>query len=454
MSIFNSIRKQPITNGNPPPQISPQASPLSVENDAVRRAEIDTEKARLLAEDAAHQASNVHVPESSQPDQPGSISVSDCDMDTAYLVEGKRMTYAGASKGFHFFTTSEGERVRLSDGVRVSEVPSMGQVNPPDAVSPTIAEAADPLPKEVIAKIEDPEIRARVDAHVLAVSRVSDDEPEVKSVGRCPNGALHISLTLDQVAAREVRCSYPTCGRMLKVTPVKVGEGIYEAQLRGHNLPKSVEVAQPSVVVKEPDAFEEAARAGRITVAAAETARDLYVKMREMGMNAPVEDVIQGVAKRMKIEPVKVPPVLSVVPAAPVVDVPPTIASEPLVASSVVAVVPPPVLETETVSFETTMEPKPRATIFFDVAVIGDPQPKPLSEYYDPIVKMMEEKSGLPDIRCAVDGDLGFGRWKGVLAALVRNRPIEEGEWLASSHDEVEMIVVSALRARVVRSVR
>lgn len=93
-------------------------------------------------------------------------------------------------------------------------------------------------------------------------------------------------------------------------------------------------------------------------------------------------------------------------------------------------------------------------TIYLDCAVIGSPQPQPLSSYYDPIVALMLEKSGAVDLRCATGEDLGFGKWKGVLAALCKARPIEPGEYVASSMDEIEAVVISALRARIVRGVR
>jgi hypothetical protein len=99
------------------------------------------------------------------------------------------------------------------------------------------------------------------------------------------------------------------------------------------------------------------------------------------------------------------------------------------------------------------------ATIFLDTAVLGGPQPTPLVAYYGPIVAKMAEEAGTIDIRCTSgDGPLGFGKWKGVLSALVKARPIEPGEYSATSLDEIEALVAMALitnhAARGVRGLR
>lgn len=98
--------------------------------------------------------------------------------------------------------------------------------------------------------------------------------------------------------------------------------------------------------------------------------------------------------------------------------------------------------------------PHAAATIFLDCAVLGSPQPRPLSEYYDPIVAAILSDAREADLRTSQEGYLSHGKWRGVLSVAIKNRPIPPGEYVASSSDEIEACVVSALRARVVRGVR
>ncbi len=71
----------------------------------------------------------------------------------------------------------------------------------------------------------------------------------------------------------------------------------------------------------------------------------------------------------------------------------------------------------------------------------------PLEDYYRPLCDDLATEAEAADIRCAGnDTALGYGRWKGALAALVRALPPAPGIYLAHSNDEIAQEVINTLR--------
>ncbi len=80
-----------------------------------------------------------------------------------------------------------------------------------------------------------------------------------------------------------------------------------------------------------------------------------------------------------------------------------------------------------------------------------------LDGYVQGLADELAKMAGAADIRCAPgDSALGFGKYKGALAATARAAPPPSGAYLASSANELVAIVVEALRptARVIQGVK
>jgi hypothetical protein len=82
---------------------------------------------------------------------------------------------------------------------------------------------------------------------------------------------------------------------------------------------------------------------------------------------------------------------------------------------------------------------------------------KRLEGYVDDKCAQLCAEFGAADVRCAPDnGPLSFGKWKGALAALIREQPPEEGNYVLLSRSEVDEVAAEALSGflSVVRGVR
>lgn len=77
---------------------------------------------------------------------------------------------------------------------------------------------------------------------------------------------------------------------------------------------------------------------------------------------------------------------------------------------------------------------------------------KRLETYAHELAATLAKEAGASDIRCASGEVLGFGKWRGVLAAMAKAAPPEPGAY-ACSGDEIAMVVFEALAptSRVVR---
>ena len=96
-------------------------------------------------------------------------------------------------------------------------------------------------------------------------------------------------------------------------------------------------------------------------------------------------------------------------------------------------------------------------SLYVDMVFEKGPQPTLLEDWYLDIVRTLQEKAGLTDLRYAPnDHDLAYGRWRGALSAVVIANPLPPGEYLfrGVGESDVKQVVLEALAplcARVVR---
>jgi hypothetical protein len=150
-------------------------------------------------------------------------------------------------------------------------------------------------------------------------------------------------------------------------------------------------------------------------------------------------------------EEAPLPPAPPVPPAPPTPPAPPVVAAPsppPLPAPPVVAAPPPPppVIVTTPSGI----------TLYVDVVTEKGEPPKPLDAWQHDLVRTLEERFGLEDVRLAPPtSDLGYGKWKGYLAAMVKHNLPEPGKYIIrNATSEIVSVIVEALTpfcAEVVR---
>jgi hypothetical protein len=125
---------------------------------------------------------------------------------------------------------------------------------------------------------------------------------------------------------------------------------------------------------------------------------------------------------------------------------------------------PPPVPTVEAASAPATPEPKPASApalpppaglvLYLDAGEDGVHAER-LERYAEQLCRDLEQQCGAADVRCAPgDSALGFGKWKGALAAYARTSPPKPGAYEVSASSDVGFVVFEALvplASRVVR---
>lgn len=94
---------------------------------------------------------------------------------------------------------------------------AIGAVNPADGPMPDITRDAAALGAETIAKIEDPEIKARAEVHAAAVATKKAAEEAAKPAkektsGRCPSSGKKLLMTREESTFRKKKCDH--CGKL------------------------------------------------------------------------------------------------------------------------------------------------------------------------------------------------------------------------------------------------
>jgi len=86
--------------------------------------------------------------------------------------------------------------------------------------------------------------------------------------------------------------------------------------------------------------------------------------------------------------------------------------------------------------------------LYVDVLFEKGEQPISLDTYINDMVRTIEQKANVPDLRCAPDKhEIAFGRWKGYLAACIRFDPPKPGAYIVHgvTSSEIKQVVVEAL---------
>jgi hypothetical protein len=213
-----------------PAQVSPPPPPVPVATPDERQAAIAAARALLAAEDAAAAA----------PAPAPVVALGFCSacgtslsaMNTSKLKDG------GV---FHVGCAA------LAPPPPVIAMPHIGAVNPPDALPATQAQIAATLSPEVIAKITDPEIKSRAEAHAVAAAAapVAAGTKE-KTSGRCLFVGQTIEITADDILAQRKKWPCPKCSKEMKLKPEKNPAGGFVGMFASHNM---VGIVAPTPVV-------------------------------------------------------------------------------------------------------------------------------------------------------------------------------------------------------------
>jgi len=295
---------------------------------------------------------------------------------------------------------------RLPSGV-VKHIGCPAAVNPPDQPKPDFASSANPLPREEIEKIENPELRARAEAHAAAVEAAKPPElptaPGQKKSGKCEGSGKSVTLSPKEIAAKKKAC--PECGKEVKIT---VGDD-FTILMPGHFPPKGEAASQSQAAQEPPPPLPSAAKPDQQT--------------------AGYAAVIQSQAAAALPEIPAIPSVAEAPPPLPKSS-PPTIAT----AQGIV--------------------------LYVDIFFEKGEAPASLDDWYLDCIRTLEKRYEVSDIRMAPNNsDIGYGRWKGALAAVCKSNLPPPGEYqirgMATS--EFVPVIVEALTphcSKVRRAIR
>lgn len=116
--------------------------------------------------------------------------------------------------------------------------PTVAAVRPPDAPTPGILDGARPMPAEEIAKVEDPTLRAQLEAHAAAHAQREQERASTQPGGGaspwCQPQTPKIHITDDMLAEGSYTCH---CGKTYTtklLKPVKESDGRYMSTIPKH----------------------------------------------------------------------------------------------------------------------------------------------------------------------------------------------------------------------------
>lgn len=390
----------------PTPPVPPSAEPL--DDAAAHAAAVARQKEELLRQMKATTRHPLEGLEGYKPGQP-------CNGRGYYVSSDK-----------HGFLPVEPNH-SCSVCTRAAAGDEAPQVNPPDAPKPGLMQAADPLPAEEIAKMENPDMKnlatAHADAHAAADAAEKAGKDK-KAGGRCPKSGEKIAITKEQIG-RAMACPASGCGKThkIKVDEISIDDkGTVLWQVWSHNLPKDDAPqahATPTPPTSAPTPPTPPAPTPPTPVASAPTPPAPTPPV-------PTPQSSNGVA------PQPAPPM----PPAPV---PTPTPPAPVKSDNVVHIVSP--------SMQVQAQPAQSSlSLFVDVLVERGEQLQPIDTYYAPILRKLETQLGVIDVRAAPnDSPAAYGGWKGMLSAMCRESPPKQGSYFVSSSDEIGVVVVSAL---------
>jgi len=314
-----------------------------------------------------------------------------------------------------------------------TEVPtvplSIAAINPADAPPVDMVAAAAPLPPEVIATIEDAEIKQRAETHAqMSAARAAVDPKEKK--GKCSFVGTVVPVTQKEATTRKKKC--PVCNADFKLKDKDFTEDFSSIVVPKHKKPDLE--AHSDETLKE---FEE----------------------KDLGDDIKASGTAVVITPQVPLTP-QVPPPLpaamytclplitssdsTIMPSVPfTISVPEAASSPPIinppVFTDVLVEKSPPIV---------TTSPEEKITLYIDVVVERGETPTNLDDYINDMVKTLETSAKLSDLRYAPSNhELGFGRWRGSLAACVRYDPPKPGKYLVYGvkESEIKQVVVEAL---------
>lgn len=441
------------TEGQPP---APAAAPPMT--DAERAAAIEAGKARLLGQISA-----------------GRVPVGS--------LEGYRAGQGCNGRGFYANANGQGfvpvEAGHVHTAACAVAIPrEVGSINPPDSPPDDPTRDMAPLSPEQIAAIEDPELCAHAERHAAACAeRAAKEAPAAvkkKSGGKCPSGGSVVKLSPTEIAKRKFDC--PGCGKKIDVRDKDFTADFTGATVPGHNVPKE---AAPSAPPPLPAAAQSP------PPLPARPAAPPPLPTLNVAHEGGVVDVSRGAHFTVGASPAATDPGKGPDPAA-FSPLPPTLPGPVYLGPSqpiTVTLFGTSKETTSTISREISSEelsrmaaaPEPRSVaikdeplvlfieagtqskgwlparvLFIDAVARRGCSPKSLDAWCEDIVKTLADKYGLLDLRLAPpDSDLGFGRWRGCLAATVRANLPGPGEYALHgvAGSEIRQVVADAFAA-------
>lgn len=363
----------------------------------------------------------------------GKFPVTACDVGKFYMINGFRCKFAGTS------TLPDARKVYLFDhptqptpvtfeahGWVDGEAPDVPGVLPSDAPKSDPKQAALPLTEEM-AKTVAPAIVAAAAGMGLAPTdaKTDDKKPDAtdaKTDGKkCSASASRVALVGDEAVNREKACPAEGCGKTLKIRPAKEGD-VWVATLPKHDKPTPVVEVTPKSAAEAQEP--------------APTTKEAFVDDVKKLVTETVNTILQGGTSG---SPVKQSITLeSSMDTKTLHNAPPE------------GVTPLPVSPFPNV---------PSRFLFVDCAVEGMPT-FPLEPYIAAKCAEIAKAYDAVDIRCGSnESPLGYNRWRGVLAACVRDDLPPSGSYTLTGvgESEIKAIVVEALRpycAAFVRGMR
>lgn len=377
MSFLDQVAPEPAA---PPASVPAAPAPHSQLNAVDYNAQVEAEKAKLLA-------GNMSPVDAAR----AKIAKGDLKLDGS----GQVFDREGADIGWILRHPTDAERTAFNS------------VNPPDAPTPNIIDAAMPMPASEIALIGDVAARERAEAHAkihaerdaIEVAEKAAAKAASKSATWCPGGEQKIVMTMEMAISRKMTCQ---CGRLLSLKPVKQEDGTFVDTTLKHKLPKVKEEA----------------------VAVAPTPP------------APPAPVAPPVAT----PPAPPAPPIVVVAAAPTPPPVPTVPIAPPVEFKVE--IPQVVAHMPSVKVVTTSQ----LCLFVDIKIERGPALIPFDTYYAPFLRQLEEQFKVVDICTAPkDSPLAYGGWKGALRAKCRETPPVAGNYSLRSSDEFALVAFDAI---------
>lgn len=464
-----------------PPPPAPSPPPPPVMGDAERAAQIDAEKKRLLGTDTnTDPGTGIKIFREHGNGQREPLN------DAARVAAQRRHPLEGIDgytvgqgcNGRGYYANQKGQGFIDVEAGHVHTpacaiaspapppppiaIPHIGAVNPADGPARDSVVESTPLSAEAIAAIVDPEVRARAEEHARAHAARAAAEAalqpaaEAKTTGRCPGAKQTIATTPALVNDKKIDC--PVCGKSVKLKKTDFSADFATATVPGHMMAQR-EGASASGASPQPPAPPTA------PVAAAPPPPSIPAPPTPPPAApvaaAPPPPPPSIPAPPVGAHPATVPPAPPSASSPPAPPAPPTPPAPPSVSvasdgiETIASITPAPNVSSETIA--AALMNVAGIVLYVDVVFQRGAQPKSLDDWAHDIVSTLERHHNLTDLRLASNTtDLGYGKWKGALAAMARANVPPPGEYVlcgVSSSEIREAIVegLAPLCARVVR---